>query len=269
APDFSSYQTQMVRHTSLVLPEVKTVAYARVRALQYSEVSGEAARSAWSNAVMWGDASKEATVPPTSTVTTQTTATVTTITVTTLTATTTVTTLPAGLPTTMQPIWQLPEEQMPGGPGEGPDGVEATISFASTPQAVAGFTSVANMQALQASISSMLQVQTGKVKVLGLRAAKVLTRRLREGALSDGRRLQQLLTGEVQADFVVICGDGDERQAATGAIEATLFDENAKQRFVNAFAALSGSSVEPNSVQCAMVDRPPREHLRAPRFQAF
>lgn len=144
---------------------------------------------------------------------------------------------------------------MPGGPGEGPDGVEATISFASTPQAVAGFTSVANMQALQASISSMLQVQTGKVKVLGLRAAKVLTRRLREGALSDGRRLQQLLTGEVQADFVVICGDGDERQAATGAIEATLFDENAKQRFVNAFAALSGSSVEPNSVQCAMVDR--------------
>eukprot|EP00913_Durusdinium_trenchii_P017333 g16300.t1 len=91
--------------------------------------------------------------------------------------------------------------------------------------------------------------------VLGLRAAKVLTRRLREGALSDGRRLQQLLTGEVQADFVVICGDGDERQAATGAIEATLFDENAKQRFVNAFAALSGSSVEPNSVQCAMVDR--------------
>eukprot|EP00913_Durusdinium_trenchii_P035747 g33449.t1 len=143
----------MVRHTSLVLPEVKTVAYARVRALQYSEVSGEAARSAWSNAVMWGDASKEATVPPTSTVTTQTTATVTTITVTTLTATTTVTTLPAGLPTTMQPIWQLPEEQMPGGPGEGPDGVE-----------VAGFTSVANMQALQASISSMLQAAEPRIR---------------------------------------------------------------------------------------------------------
>lgn len=263
-PSFASYQTQIVRDTELALPEVEAFAYARVRALQYSEVSGEAAHSAWSNTIIWGDDSDEATIPPSSTVTTQTFTTATTVTVTTFTITTTATTLPAGLPTTMEPMWFLPEGQLPESPekdGDQPDGIEATISFASTPQAVLGMSSVAKTQALQASLSSMLEVQTGKVKVLALRAAKVLLPRDQSQVSFTpslrSRRLisMQHLTGEVQADFVVLCADAKERHTITAAIQAILLDESAKQRFVNAFKALSNSPVEVDSVQCAMVDR--------------
>lgn len=265
-PNFASYQTQIVRDANeLALPKVEAFAYARVRALQYSEVSGEAAHSAWSNTIVWGDDSEEATIPPSSTVTTETFTTATTVTMTTFTITTTATTLPAGLPTTMEPMWFLPEGQLPESPekdgGEQPDGIEATISFASTPQAVLGMSSVAKTQALQASISSMLEVQTGKVKVLALRAAKVLLPRdqsqvsLKPSLRSRRLMSMQHLTGEVQADFVVLCAGAKERHTITAAIQAILLDESAKQRFVNAFKALSNSPVEVDSVQCAMVDR--------------
>jgi len=267
-PNFVSYQTQILRTNELALPEVKTFAYARVRALQYSEVSGEAAHSAWSNTIVFGERCKEVgcgRAEAVAQVTTQTTVTTTSNTFTTYTFTSTVTTLPAGLPTTLQPLWFLPHAQLPQSPqlpgaADQPDGIEATISFSSTPEAALGITSVANTQALQASISSMLQVQTGKVKVLALRAAKALLPRDPSQApltpsLRSRRLRAQLMTGEMQADFVVLCADAKERHDVTAAIQATFLDSNAKQRFANAFKALSSSPVKVDSIQCAMVDR--------------
>ena len=251
-PDFSSYQTQIVSNTSLPLPPVQTVAYARVRALQNSEVSGEVARSAWSNAVPWGEAAATAvtvantvtqTVPSTVTLTqtvpTTRTATTATFTVTTVTVTTT--TLPPGLPTTMQPVWFLPESQLPGS-DDGVDGVEATLSFTVPPGAVQGFADGTALQPLQASVSSMLQVQTGEIKVLAVRAAEILV-----GTRAKPR------SGAMQADFVVLCEDAKARQSATAVIEDSVFKLSPGQRFTTAMQALHG--VEAKDVQLSMVDR--------------
>ncbi|CAE6913120.1 NRT2.2 [Symbiodinium natans] len=125
-------------------------------------VTGEVARSAWSNAVSWGKGAAQAMVPTTvqTTVqTTQVTSTVTSRTFTSITLTTTVSTLPPDMPTTMQPLWALPPTRLPGGAsGSEPDGVEATVGFEVPPTSVEQLGSVQGQQAVQASIAALLQV---------------------------------------------------------------------------------------------------------------
>ncbi|CAE7795140.1 unnamed protein product [Symbiodinium sp. CCMP2592] len=246
-PSFSGFQTQIVRgNNSLVLPEVSTAAYARVRALQFSEVTGEVGRSAWSNPISWGAGGAEVAVP-----TTVKTSTFTTRTFTSITLTTTVSTLPPDAPTTMQPLWALPASRLPGGAsGSAPDGVEATLGFAVAPAAVEKLGTAKGQQDLQASIAAMLQVDRIKVSLLEVRAAYAVI-----GGPKAGRRLRGApKTGGLQADFVVLCADAAERHAMTEAIEASV-RSGAGERFAQQLEALSGTAVRADDVHCAMVNR--------------
>jgi len=266
-PDFSSFQTEIVYgNTSALLPMVPTDAgYAKVRAIQKAEVASYPSRSVWSNVVAWQPGSQGAMIYTdssgqirrTTTTTPSISTTRTTVTVT-LTSTTHSTISPE-IPTTMMPLWELPQAALPRGvneSGDGADGIEAALQFQVNPGAVDGYASLSGTEALKGALAATLQLDLSKVTVLSLKAASTVpgkggNRRL-QGTNVVAAPAGGAITGVLQTNFIVLCDSPDERHAAAQKVEGLAWDTGAQQRFA---AALRAGPFDKLAMQASMVDR--------------
>lgn len=144
--------------------------------------------------------------------------------------------------------------------GSDADGIEAGLHFNVPPNKVVSYASLQGSQALQEAIASSMLVDSNRVSVMSLSAASTVpgsstvlpSRRLVDGTVGVAPP-GGAITGDVQADFVVLCNSATDRQSATKKILAMSSDPIVRQRFVAALAHIS--SVDPDHVRGVMLDR--------------
>ncbi|CAE8714477.1 unnamed protein product [Polarella glacialis] len=176
--------------------------------------------------------------------------------------------VPPNIATTMVPMWQVPASVLSGQQRHGisgqdaSDGIEASLEIQVAPGDVSSLVSERGIQTLRSGISSMLLVRAERVQILSVSAASTAlsdptgpprslqTQTLRRAAESEG-----VITGAMQADFVVMCSSVEERRTVTNGVESIGRDADAMNRFTTVIRGAAGVTVDPAYVRGGMLDR--------------